>query len=626
MLCGSVYRSSASASDDLKSNISCLMCGSCLPHEDIQQKEIEKNKDNRKFKCEECGKSFKFKHHLKEHFRIHSGEKPYECSKCKRRFSHSGSYSSHLNNKRCFPVDHVNTVHTPVLGLPQDRYPKGKNQNHQENPPSPHDNSHRNWLLYSQVAGALAKQQVAWLGHDLSHIYRSVERLPIEMRISPLKQTSDNWYLGNGWWSSLQPVEVSANSWSGDDVRMLGAPFPVSSLRTISTQCESYAPETLDYKQQYQESSVKEDSFLTGLCHGGLRNDKISETVENSVITSSKDSEGKCWKRDLYVRTTDTIKKRPKSNGLYQSSSPDASTNLKRSGNELKYAGHTLPMVMCDLEKQMFPTHRGVAYSPTSSVSREPQMEPLDLSLPKLGTTISQAKVYQDTVCSFKNSTLYNQKYFSMMTYEDPQTNSANVQYILPSVLHSLIPSHPPIIQMNPHDINGLHLFPFVNCFYDQKKSVELSTKENTRSERGPFKTVSEEGENGAIKKKLNKTDAGLYACDQCTKTFQKSSSLLRHKYEHTGSRPHQCEVCSKAFKHKHHLIEHMRLHSGEKPYRCDKCGKRFSHSGSFSQHMNHRYSYCQKDLTQMCEKDKETWGTKAISHQSAELLETSIE
>uniref|UniRef100_A0A914WD68 Uncharacterized protein n=1 Tax=Plectus sambesii TaxID=2011161 RepID=A0A914WD68_9BILA len=55
----------------------------------------------RKFKCPECCKAFKFKHHLKEHIRIHSGEKPFECPHCHKRFSHSGSYSSHMSSKKC---------------------------------------------------------------------------------------------------------------------------------------------------------------------------------------------------------------------------------------------------------------------------------------------------------------------------------------------------------------------------------------------------------------------------------------------------------------------------------------------------------------------------------------------
>lgn len=59
----------------------------------------------RRFKCDQCGKAFKFKHHLKEHIRIHSGEKPFECSNCGKRFSHSGSYSSHMTSKKCMIIN-----------------------------------------------------------------------------------------------------------------------------------------------------------------------------------------------------------------------------------------------------------------------------------------------------------------------------------------------------------------------------------------------------------------------------------------------------------------------------------------------------------------------------------------
>uniref|UniRef100_A0A5S6QUG5 Homeobox domain-containing protein n=1 Tax=Trichuris muris TaxID=70415 RepID=A0A5S6QUG5_TRIMR len=55
----------------------------------------------RRFKCDECDKAFKFKHHLKEHVRIHSGEKPFKCPHCQKRFSHSGSFSSHMNREKC---------------------------------------------------------------------------------------------------------------------------------------------------------------------------------------------------------------------------------------------------------------------------------------------------------------------------------------------------------------------------------------------------------------------------------------------------------------------------------------------------------------------------------------------
>lgn len=46
--------------------------------------------------CEVCSQSFTYKHNLKAHYRLHTGEKPYKCQICKKEYTFYPSLKNHL--------------------------------------------------------------------------------------------------------------------------------------------------------------------------------------------------------------------------------------------------------------------------------------------------------------------------------------------------------------------------------------------------------------------------------------------------------------------------------------------------------------------------------------------------
>lgn len=46
--------------------------------------------------CEVCSQSFTYKHNLKAHYRLHTGEKPYMCRICKKEYTFYPSLKNHL--------------------------------------------------------------------------------------------------------------------------------------------------------------------------------------------------------------------------------------------------------------------------------------------------------------------------------------------------------------------------------------------------------------------------------------------------------------------------------------------------------------------------------------------------
>ncbi|KAJ4425990.1 hypothetical protein ANN_27616 [Periplaneta americana] len=70
----------------------CNTCGKLLP--DLQSHVCKRN-DDKRYKCDICGKCLANSSTLKAHLRIHTGEKPYICDVCGKCFSLSGTIRRH---------------------------------------------------------------------------------------------------------------------------------------------------------------------------------------------------------------------------------------------------------------------------------------------------------------------------------------------------------------------------------------------------------------------------------------------------------------------------------------------------------------------------------------------------
>ncbi|XP_028728789.1 zinc finger E-box-binding homeobox 1 isoform X2 [Peromyscus leucopus] len=783
-----------------------------------EQRHVTQSGGNRKFKCTECGKAFKYKHHLKEHLRIHSGEKPYECPNCKKRFSHSGSYSSHISSKKCISLMPVNgrprsglktsQCSSPSLSASPGSPTRPQLRQKIENKPlqeplsvnqiktEPVDYEFKPIVVASGINCSTPLQNGVFSGGGQLQATSSPQGVvqavvlptvglvsPISINLSDIQNVLKVAVDGNvirqvleNNQASLASKEQEAASASsiqqGGHSVISAISLPLVDQDGTTKIIINYSLEQPSQLQVVPQNLKKENPAPTNSC-------KSEKLPEDLTVKSEKDKsfdgavdDSTCLLCDDCPGDLNALPELKHYNPEHpaqpppptpEAEKPESSASSARDGDlspsqpplknllsllKAYYALNAQPSaeelskiadsvnLPLDVVKKWFEKmqagqipgqspeppspEKGTVNIPakndeqpqpadgsepqedstsgqsplkmtsspvlpvgsaingsrscTSSPSplnlssarnlqgyscvadgaqEEPQVEPLDLSLPKQQGELLErstiSSVYQNSVYSVQEEPLNlscakkEPQKDSCVTDSEPVVNvippSANpINIAIPTVTAQL----PTIVAIaDQNSVPCLRalaankqtiLIPQVAYTYSatvgpamQEPPVKVIQPNGNQDERQDtssegVSTVEDQNDSDSTppKKKTRKTENGMYACDLCDKIFQKSSSLLRHKYEHTGKRPHECGICKKAFKHKHHLIEHMRLHSGEKPYQCDKCGKRFSHSGSYSQHMNHRYSYCKREAEERdgTEQEQEEAGPEVLMNE----------
>ncbi|XP_040577774.1 uncharacterized protein [Lepeophtheirus salmonis] len=509
-LSNSPTSSSNTSSSPTSLSHACKICGKQFANVYRLQRHMISHDESavlRRFKCSDCGKAFKFKHHLKEHIRIHTGDKPFECKHCGKRFSHSGSYSSHMTSKKC------QSSGKPAKECEED--------DDEEEPPLHQLTSSP--LPPVSSPSPLPEQQLQ-PSTDLTKTITTAHHL-IPPELLP-REPADPASLPHPSNSRPPPPIVSlvlnaSNNAAAITHHNQSPLYPPSISPSSPHLAVEQQPPLLQIEQELLKPPIIADTFCTSLFgpQDIIRLRSLLECVNSNVTMNLL--------RD---------------NLLKWNSHSDNEDDDEEDEEDVEDADES----SSGDEEDSFPL-----------IYRKEEERPLDLSTKRLGDSPSETP--PPLVI---NSDLDDEDDDVSEDEEDEEPHCKKSKLEFEKMIQNKLIALTPEVPNNNNDHNdGMSKPPMVvivssTSFKQGIYSCDLCDKKFTKK-------------SSITRHKYEHSDQRPHKCNECDKAFKHKHHLTEHKRLHSGEKPFQCPKCLKRFSHSGSYSQHINHRfSYCKPYR----------------------------------------------------------